>query len=139
MKVKSGSIWLSALRGAIAASCFASVCLAGTAYSVTMNTTALIGRPIGPVGLNYQLIGADTDTSGSIATYSNFRFEGDNSGGPDLIGGATGGGTDIALTDVAFLNSFTQQFSVAVETINEANISVRDMLPKNSGPASCCV
>ena len=84
-------------------------------YTVSINTSALVGHPAGPFSLDFQLNdGSGTNDANNTTILSNFTFGvgGSASGSPMLTGGATGDlATQVMLTDSSFLNEFTQGFT----------------------------
>jgi len=84
-------------------------------YNINLNTAPLIAHAAGPFSLNFQLTdGSGTNDANNTVTLSGFQFGtgGSAVGSPTRVGGATGTlGSTVTLTDSAFLNSFTQQFT----------------------------
>lgn len=75
---------------------------AAALFTVSLDTSALIGNPAGPFALDFQL----TDGSGSgdgnnTAVVSSFNFHGGNWGGP----------ASVSLTDSSFFTEFSQTFT----------------------------
>ena|ERR1022692_741645 len=84
-------------------------------YTVTLNTTPLIGHPAGPFSLAFQLAdGSGSGDGNNAAVINNVQFGagGLATGVPRLFGGASGSLTSaIVLVDNGFPNLFTQAFT----------------------------
>ena len=97
--------------------CLASVaplCHANFIFTVTLDTTSLIGDPAGPFSIEFQLNdGSGTNDGNNTALLSDFQFGGGMPvGSATLIGGASGDlGSNIVIADNAFLNEFFQEFA----------------------------
>lgn len=87
---------------------------ADTSFSVSLDTSTLIGNPAGPYSLDFQLNdGSGFGDGNNWASVSNFQFGGGSaSGSPTLIGGASGSlSSSVALTDTdPLFNEFYQAF-----------------------------
>lgn len=71
-------------------------------FDVTLNTTGLVGSPLAPFQLDFQLTNGDGVSNNNRITLSNFAF------------GAGGSGTlpaSVILDDTGFLNTFTGAFT----------------------------
>ena len=95
---------------------WASLCVADIiSYDVSLDTSPLIGHPATPFSLNFQFNdGQGTGDANNTVSLGNFTFGlgGTAVGVPSLAGGATGSlAQGILLTDSAFFNSFTQEFT----------------------------
>lgn len=93
----------------------ASVCDASLLFTVTLDTSPLIGHPAGPFSLEFQLNdGSATGDGNNVAVLNSFQFGSGGMagpGGPTLIGGTTGNlSSAVGLQDSAFLNEFFQPF-----------------------------
>ncbi len=88
---------------------------AGQLYSVSLNTSPLIGNPAGPFYVEFQLNdGSGTGDGNNTVELSNFQFGGSSAvGNPTTLTGGTTGSltTGVVITDSSFFNEFIQQFS----------------------------
>jgi hypothetical protein len=90
---------------------------AGTAsfiFTISVDTSALIGHPAGPFYIEFQLNdGSGTGNGNNTALLGTFDFAGGAPvGSPILIGGASGDlSSHVVLSDDDFLNEFIQQFT----------------------------
>lgn len=87
---------------------------ANTIFTVTLNTSPLVGSGAGPFSVAFQLNdGSGTNDGNNTATLTNFSFGGGSAtGSPTLFGGAGGDLTGtVTLTDSDFFNAFIQGFS----------------------------
>src|SRR5579871_5069955 len=78
---------------------------AQTTFTVSIDTSALMGNPGGPFSLDFQLTdGSGTNDGNNTATLSNFNFGvGAATGTANLSGGASGSlSSGITLTDNSF-------------------------------------
>jgi hypothetical protein len=84
-------------------------------YRVTLDTRGLASQPTppGPFSLEFQLIGGDGAASNTVVISNvNFGRGGRAFGGATVLGGADGDlSSAVVLTDVVFLNEFTQPFT----------------------------
>ena len=89
-------------------------CQAQSLFTVSLDTSPLIGSANGPFSLDFQLNdGSGTNDGNNIATLSNFNFgSGTATGAPTTSGGASGSLTSgITLTDNSFFNELFQSFT----------------------------
>lgn len=94
-------------------SCSATKMESAVLYTVSLDTSPLIGHSAAPFSLNFQLNdGSGLGNANNTARLFNFSFgAGGSTGLPMLVGGASGNlASEILLTDSGFLNSFTQEF-----------------------------
>jgi hypothetical protein len=90
-------------------------CLA-IAYTITTDTSALIGNPSGPFSLDFQFIdGEGVGDGNNTATLSNFNFSGGGWNGLDP-------GT-ISLTDTSFFSEFFQEFTPGLKLSFSLNLT----------------
>lgn len=103
--------------GLMAAFCCAlslPMCRADMIVGVQLDTSPLIGHAAGPFSINFQLNdGSGTGDANNTAQLSEFDFGGGGASGvPVLMGGAAGDlAAGITITDSAFFNAFTGQFT----------------------------
>jgi hypothetical protein len=93
--------------------CLARPATASLVYRVSLDTSGLVGHPAGPFAIDFQLLdGAGTGDASTTVVVSDFQFGGGAPvGTPALFGDAAGSlAGRVALTDSAFLNTFTQAF-----------------------------
>jgi hypothetical protein len=85
---------------------------ADTIFTVSLDTTPLVGSAAAPFSLFFQLTDGGGVASNTV-TLSNFTFgTGGASGAPALSGGASGSLTaGVSLTDTDFFNSFEEFFT----------------------------
>ncbi|HEY8993698.1 MAG TPA: NF038129 family PEP-CTERM protein [Lacunisphaera sp.] len=86
---------------------------ADSSFSVSLDTSTLIGNPAGPYALDFQLNdGAGVGDGNNTATLSNFQFGGGSaSGSPTWFGGASGSlASGVTLSDTSPFNEFYQLF-----------------------------
>jgi hypothetical protein len=85
---------------------------AGT-FTVTTDTSALIGQPSGLFALDFQFVdGSGLGDANNIVTLSGFNFNGGGfTGSPTITGGASSGIGNIILTDTGFFNEVYQGFT----------------------------
>jgi hypothetical protein len=89
-------------------------CRAQTTFTVSLDTTSLIGNGNGPFSLDFQLSdGSGTNDGNNTATLSNFSFDsGSASGTATTTGGASGSlMSGITLIDNGFFNDLFQSFT----------------------------
>ena len=87
---------------------------ADLAFTVTLNTSGLIGHAAGPFALDFQLVdGSGLGEGNNTVTISNFTFGGGAAAGSaTLVGGVIGSlGAGLSLHDTVFFNEFTQGFT----------------------------
>jgi hypothetical protein len=92
----------------------APVCNASFIFTISVDTSALIGHPAGPFYIEFQLNdGSGTGNGNNTALLGTFDFAGGAPvGSPILIGGASGDlSSHVVLSDDDFLNEFIQQFT----------------------------
>lgn len=105
-------------------------------FSVTIDTSGLLGNPAGPFTLDFQLndgSGGPGDANNTV-TINNFNFGG--GGGPfglvTTIGGASGSlpGGSVSITDTVFWNEFYQSFAIGSTLKFDVNLTTNlDPLP----------
>lgn len=107
------------LRSLVSALCAlllvgAGACRAQSVFSVSLNTSFLIGNANGPFSLDFQFNdGSGTGDGNNTATLSNFNFgAGAATGTATTTGGASGALTSgIILKDSSFINELYQSFT----------------------------
>ncbi len=93
----------------------ASLAQADAVYTITMNTSALVGN--GPFALDLQLVdgtGLPQDLNNNTMTLSDFQFGpgGSPSGGGIATGGASGSlAAGVTLADSSFFNEYVENFT----------------------------
>jgi hypothetical protein len=91
------------------------ICRADAIYSVSLDTSPLIGEAAGPFSLAFEFTdGSGTGDANNTVILSNFQFGvgGSASGLPTMFGGATGDtASGITLIDNSFFNALVQPFN----------------------------
>jgi hypothetical protein len=85
-----------------------------TNFTVTLDTSPLIGHPAGPFSVDFQLNdGSGVGDSNNTAILTNFEFGGGApTSSPSMFGGAIGDlSTGVTITEPSFFNDFQQQFT----------------------------
>ena len=82
-------------------------------FTITTDTSPLIGQASGPFSLDFQFIdGSGSGDANNTVTLSAFNFYGGSwTGSPTLTGGASTGAGTITLTDSSFFNELFQGFT----------------------------
>ncbi len=105
--------YLLALRAGLASLLAAAAC-AASAFTISLDTTVLIGHPAAPFYIEFQLNdGSGTGNGNNTALIGSFDFDGGAPvGSPLLVGGASGDlSSHVVIGDSDFLNEFIQQFT----------------------------
>jgi hypothetical protein len=100
--------------GAICALLLAGAVRADDIFTVTVNTTSLMGNSSAPFSVDFQLTdGTGTGDGNNTATMSSFNFGGGSQSGTAITtGGATGSlSSTVSLIDTSFFNNFQQTFT----------------------------
>ncbi len=118
---------------------FALACLppahAGILYTVTLNTTALIGSA--PFTLDFQFLdgtGLAGDLNDNTVSLTNFSFGGGTGlGGGSALGGASGSlSSGVLLHDTAFFNDYSEDFTPG--TLLKFDVSITNVFNPSGIP-----
>jgi len=121
--------------------CLPSVSRGDIQFTVSLDTSDLIGNAAGPFSLDFQLNdGSQTGDGNNTATISNFVFAGATAGGPSgspttASGGVTGSlASTVSLTDTSDFNEFTQAFTPGTSPGSTLSFSVDLTTNVDAGP-----
>jgi hypothetical protein len=115
MDLKGRTVWMAGFL-AILVSCLAPAAYANLVFTVTLNTSALVGNVNTPFSLAFVLIDGSGSGDGlNTVSLSDFTFGGGNAGSVNSnlsAGGESGSLTSgVSLTDTSFFNALVSTFT----------------------------